>query len=166
MTMVKATARKWTGGWEIWLDDDNLTSVRHLRNVTQQVRDYLDTVEPDVDHSDVELDLDLDIGAMKDEIARVRRETREAAEAQAQAAYHTRKVVKTLRAEGYTMDDAADILGVSKGRISQLVSSCAAGGAACAVGAARLCRLLPCSCYFCSPRRTLTHGLLRWSRPD
>ncbi|HJC59600.1 MAG TPA: hypothetical protein H9755_04600 [Candidatus Dietzia intestinigallinarum] len=87
------------------------------------LRDYLDTVEPDVDHSDVELDLDLDIGAMKDEIARVRRETREAAEAQARAARHTRKVVKTLRAEGYTMDDAADILGVSKGRISQLVNS-------------------------------------------
>ena len=123
MTVVKATARKWSGGWEIWLDDDNLTSVRHLRNATQQVRDYLDTVEPDVDHSGVDLDLDLDIGAMKDEIARVRRETRDAAEAQAQAARHTRQVVKTLRAEGYTMDDAADILGVSKGRVSQLVTS-------------------------------------------
>lgn len=122
MTIVKATARKWSGGWEIWLDNDNLTSVRHLRNATQQVRDYLDTIEPEVDHSDVELDLDLDIGTVKDEIARVRRETREAAEAQAQAARHTRKVVKTLRAEGYTMDDAADILGVSKGRVSQLTS--------------------------------------------
>ena len=122
MTTIKATARKWSGGWEIWLDDDNLTSVRHLRNATQQVRDYLDTVEPEVDHSDVELDIDLDIGSVKDEIARVRQETREAAEAQAQAARHTRKVVNTLRAEGYTMDDTADILGVSKGRVSQLVT--------------------------------------------
>ena len=123
MTTIKATARKWSGGWEIWLDDDNLTSVRYLRNATQQVRDYLDTVEPEVDHSDVKLDIDLDIGAMKDEVVRVRRETREAVEAQARAARHTREVVATLRAEGYTMDDAADILGVSKGRVSQLATT-------------------------------------------
>ena len=58
MTTISATVRRWSGGWEVWLDDDNVTSVRHLQDATQQVRDYLDTIEPEVDHSDAELDLD------------------------------------------------------------------------------------------------------------
>ena len=121
-TTITVTARKWEGGWDLILDEDNATSVRYLRDATVQVRDYLDTIDPDKNHDNIELALDLDIGSLKEDIARVRRETREAAAAQEFAAQDTRQVVRSIRKKGFTMDDAADMLGVSKGRISQLVS--------------------------------------------
>jgi len=47
------TAIPWKSGWDLYLDDDNVTSVEDLNDATQQVRDYLGTVEPEHDHSNV-----------------------------------------------------------------------------------------------------------------
>lgn len=43
----------WEHGWDLYLDEDNVTSVEDLNDATQQVRDYLDTIEPERDHSRV-----------------------------------------------------------------------------------------------------------------
>ena len=44
----RVTATPWSGGWELTLDDDNITSSRYLSDARQQVRDYLDTIQPNV----------------------------------------------------------------------------------------------------------------------
>ncbi|MDU0479596.1 hypothetical protein QVA66_10130 [Staphylococcus chromogenes] len=47
------TAVKWDNGWDLYLDDDNVTSVTHIKDAQQQVRDYLDTVNPNHNHSNM-----------------------------------------------------------------------------------------------------------------
>ena len=47
------TARTWDGGWNLIIDEDNTTSTSRLEDAEAQVRDYLDTLEPHVDHSTV-----------------------------------------------------------------------------------------------------------------
>ena len=49
---VTITARRWSGGWELWSKDDCWTQVARLDRARQQVVDYLDTVDEDTDHSD------------------------------------------------------------------------------------------------------------------
>ena len=51
MTDITVTAVKWDGGWELWSGDDCWTQVANLDRAAQQVKDYLDTVDPDTDHS-------------------------------------------------------------------------------------------------------------------
>lgn len=50
---LTVTARRWSGGWELSLDEDRATSVRDLARAADQVRDYLDTIAPETDHSQV-----------------------------------------------------------------------------------------------------------------
>ena len=52
MTTLTVTANRWSGGWELEIDDDHHTQVRTLSHAQQQVIDYLDTVDEDTDHSD------------------------------------------------------------------------------------------------------------------
>ncbi len=51
--IIHVIAKQWEKGWDLILDEDNVTSVSHLDNAEQQVRDYLDTIEPNVDHSSI-----------------------------------------------------------------------------------------------------------------
>lgn len=115
-------ARKWSDGWDLIIDDDNATSVRHLTDAVGQVCDYLDTVDPDTDHSAVQIDVIPDIGTLTEHIRESRKATAEAATAQEQAAAQTRNVARRLREEGYSISDSAALLGVSRGRVSQLLS--------------------------------------------
>lgn len=57
MTTIDVTATRWDGGWELAIDGEPVTQVRAFEHAEQQVRDYLDTVEPDVDHSGVSVRL-------------------------------------------------------------------------------------------------------------
>lgn len=42
---------RWEHGWELAIDDDVVTQTHDLAASSQQVRGYLDTIDPDVDHS-------------------------------------------------------------------------------------------------------------------
>ncbi len=121
MTEVTITARRWSGGWELWNEDYCWTQVRHLTKVVQQVRDYLDTVHPEVDHPDWSVTV-----RPADELAAVV-EARKAAEAArkaaAEASTKSRHAVAELLSEGVSTTDAAVLMGISKGRVSQLASA-------------------------------------------
>ncbi|MEX3596110.1 hypothetical protein [Kocuria carniphila] len=56
-TEITVTARQWSHGWELILDEDNATQVRTLERAKQQVRDYLNTVHPEIDHSELRVHL-------------------------------------------------------------------------------------------------------------
>lgn len=119
---VTVIARRWSGGWELIIDDDNATAVRTLARATEQVRDYLDTVEPGVDHAEVDVDIVADIGPVSGQIAHARKQTAAAAQAQLDAANRSRRVARALHDAGLSLADGAVLLGVSKGRMAQLVS--------------------------------------------
>lgn len=123
MSKVSVTARRWEHGWELELDADHHTQVVTLDKATGQVRDYLDTVNPSVDHSDWEVVVNPEIGPLATEVTAARQATIEAAKAAAAAAARSRSVVRRLRQAGYSVTDTAAILGVSRGRISQLTNS-------------------------------------------
>lgn len=59
---VTVTAHRWVHGWELWIDGEPATQVASLDRAAQQVRDYLDTVEPGTDHRRWEVEIVLEIG--------------------------------------------------------------------------------------------------------
>lgn len=122
MTSIEVTATRWEGGWELAIDGDPVTQVRTLDRAAQQVRDYLDTAEPDVDHSDVDVRIRADLGGdLGDRIQQTRAATIEAQQRQVEAARKARALVRELRAAHVSVADSAALLGVSRGRVSQLV---------------------------------------------
>ncbi|MFB2580863.1 antitoxin HicB [Herbiconiux sp. P15] len=121
MTAIDVTATRWVGGWELAIDGDPVTQVRTLDHAAQQVRDYLDTAEPGTDHSTVEVVLIPDFGdGVSVRVREAREATAAAQERQVAAARQARTVVRELRAKGVSVTDTAALLGVSRGRISQL----------------------------------------------
>ena len=124
MTTIDVTATRWEGGWELAIDGEPVTQVRTLEHAEQQVRDYLDTDESDVDHSSVVVRLLPELGDdLSKRVHAARAAAREAQERQVEAALQTRIVVRELRARNVSVADTAAILGVSRGRVSQLASA-------------------------------------------
>lgn len=90
MTAITITATRRSGGWEPRHGDERWTQVATLDRAGQQVRDDLDTVEPDVDHDTWVIDIVPEIGPLGAEVAGARRATAEAAAATRVAARRAR----------------------------------------------------------------------------
>ncbi|OOB92193.1 antitoxin HicB [Rathayibacter sp. VKM Ac-2630] len=119
---ITATAHRWEHGWELWIDGEPATQVASLDRAAQQVRDYLDTVEPATDHSRWEVAIVPEIGDLGAEVVEARSATDQAARAAVTAAARSRAAARHLREAGFSVADSAAILGVSRGRVSQLVN--------------------------------------------
>lgn len=122
-TDVFVTATRWKLGWELELDSGGVTQVRTLATAAQQVRDYLDTVEPDVDHTGWSITIIPEIGPALDAVKQARAATDAAQVATKQAARQTREAVRGLREQGLSVADTAAIMGLSRGRVSQLMAA-------------------------------------------
>lgn len=59
---INATARRWEHGWEIWIDGEAATQISTLDKAADQVRDYLDTIDPGTDHTDWTITITPDLG--------------------------------------------------------------------------------------------------------
>ena len=114
-------AIKWSGGWELHIDGIGVTQVRTLDRAATQVRDYLETIL-DEKITDVEVVVIPALGGLEEEVVAARREVSEAAAAQIHAAERSRAIARELRARGLSVTDTAAVLGISRGRVSQLVS--------------------------------------------
>lgn len=121
-TTYTVRAVKWDGGWELHIDGEGVTQVRTLNKACQQVRDYLETMHG-IDNIDAAIEVVPDIGSLSDDVREARMAVREAAKAQEVAAKRSRQVARELRENGFSVTDTAAVLGVSRGRISQLVKS-------------------------------------------
>ena len=120
MSAITATATRWEHGWELAIDGDVVTQVSTLANARQQLRDYLDTIEPDVDHSTWTIVLAPAQDDLAERTLHAQEATRAAAEAQQRAAREARQVVSDLLEAGYRAADVAAFLDVSRGRVNQL----------------------------------------------
>ena len=81
--------------------------------------DYLDTIDPDVDHRDWDITI-IPAIPQAQSVKQAKAATQDAIDAQAAAAAQSREVARSLRASGLSIDDTAWIMGVSRSRISQL----------------------------------------------
>uniref|UniRef100_UPI003FD66F99 antitoxin HicB n=1 Tax=Brachybacterium tyrofermentans TaxID=47848 RepID=UPI003FD66F99 len=124
MSAVTVVATRWTQGWELTLagEEDVATQVRTLDKARQQIVDYLDTVDPEVDHAEWEVTVIPadEIDAQK--VRAVREGTTAAARAQEEAARATRDLVADLDRKKYKSADIAGLLSISRGRVSQLLT--------------------------------------------
>jgi hypothetical protein len=118
MTYI-AKAKRWEHGWEIHVEGVGVTQVRLLEHAKSQVCDLVETML-DIKVTEQEIELDLQIGPLADELQEVKKLTADAAQLQTQAASRVRTLVAELRSSGFSVSDTATILGVTRGRISQL----------------------------------------------
>lgn len=120
MKHLAVTATRWSGGWELEIDENHHTQVTVLAKARQQVVDYLDTIDESSNHSDWDIEIIPQIDNFN-EVAAARTATASAAKAQQEAAALSRRVAHHLRKSGLSVSDTATIMGVSRGRVSQLV---------------------------------------------
>ena len=109
------------GKW--WVVEVDGVGATQGRSTTEAQRMAIDLVaimaEIPVDEIDVQIDFDLP-GPLGDEVRQAKEATREADQAQRNAAERTRQVVRRLLGTGLSKQDVARILRVSPQRISQL----------------------------------------------
>ena len=112
------TATRWEDGWELDIDGVGVTQCRALGSAEHMVRDYLrlDGLDADAD-----LDIVIDLDGLEDEVRATKERTAAAARATREAADAARAIAAELRDKGLSVADTAAVLGVSKGRVSQLV---------------------------------------------
>lgn len=119
MKVYEVIARRWKRGWELHIEDVGVTQAKKLRDADMMARDLIErrTGEP---ADSFEVCVVPDLGGLE-KAALSARERRAAAEAAIRAAAaESRDLARKLRSEGLSGDDTAAVLGVSKGRVSQL----------------------------------------------
>jgi DNA-directed RNA polymerase specialized sigma subunit len=120
-TTYTVRAKRWSGGWELHIEEVGVTQVRGLARAEQQVRDCVETLL-DIDVGDGEVIVVPELGGLEERVRTARERTKAAEAAQRAAAQEARAVARQLREEGLSVTDVAAVLGVSRGRISQLAS--------------------------------------------
>jgi hypothetical protein len=121
MTTYVVHAKRWSHGWELHIDGIGVTQSRTLDGAEQMVRDYVETLT-DRDVSDATVIIKPDLGGLEAKAADVRKQIEHAQRENRQAAAASRALASELRAAGLSVSDTAAVLGVSRGRVSQLVS--------------------------------------------
>ena len=117
---IDITAKPWEGGWELWHDDEVWTQVNTLARARQQIVDYLDTVDEGVEHAAMNIVITPQVPGWQ-EASESRQAAQQAEEQRRHATMLARKAATRLREEGISLADTASILGVSRGRVSQLI---------------------------------------------
>jgi hypothetical protein len=118
-TTYNVTAKRWKHGWELHIDGVGVTQSRTLDTAEQMVRDYIETLT-DKDVTSDTVVIVPELGALDREVRTVREQLAAADRQQQEARNSYRALAADLRAAGLSVSDTAAILGVSRGRVSQL----------------------------------------------
>jgi DNA-directed RNA polymerase specialized sigma24 family protein len=114
-------ARHWERGWELHVEGVGVTQSRTLAGAEEMVRDYL-RLDGHTDWKSSDLVIAPDLDGLERRASAARELTRSAERAQRDAAREARAVATALREAGLSVSDTAAVLGVSRGRVSQLAS--------------------------------------------
>ncbi|MCI1713633.1 sigma factor-like helix-turn-helix DNA-binding protein [Bifidobacterium tibiigranuli] len=120
MKTIEITAKPWDGGWELWHGDEVWTQVNTLARARQQVVDYLDTIEEGISHDNMIINVTPEVAGWR-EASEARNAAKEAEQSRHRATELARHAARRLRGQGISLADTASMLGVSRGRVSQLV---------------------------------------------
>jgi hypothetical protein len=119
MSTYMVRAKRWEHGWELHIDGIGVTQSRTLDGAERMVRDYIGSLTGRDASGDV-VEIRPDLGGLEDKAAAVREWVERTQRESREAAAESRKVARELREAGLSVSDAATVLGVSRGRISQL----------------------------------------------
>ena len=119
MNTITVRAVKWAEGWELHIEGEGVTQSRTLERADEQVRHYLETLHGR-SFSSASVMITPDLGDLAREVKSARDAVVAAAAAQERAARESRMVASKLREHGLSVSDAATVMGVSRGRVSQL----------------------------------------------
>lgn len=120
MTTYTATARRWEHGWELHVDGVGVTQCTTLDQAKSQIADYVCTVR-DLDAIDGDIVVTPDIAGVADIIAKMRRDSEHIDSLARGLADDRMAVIATMKADGFSYADIAGAVGVSKGRVAQLI---------------------------------------------
>lgn len=119
MTGYNVKAERAGDLWELHIEGIGVTQTHTLGDAERMVRDYLHLDgHPDALTGPVNIWLELD--GLQDEVEESKRATANAIELQMAAAENSRRIARKLRERGLSVSDTAHVLGVSRGRVSQL----------------------------------------------
>jgi DNA-directed RNA polymerase specialized sigma subunit len=118
-TTYNVTAKRWKHGWELHINGVGVTQSRTLDTAEQMVRDYIETLT-DKDASKDAVVIVPELGELDRKVTTVREQLAAADRQQQEARTSYRALAADLRAAGLSVSDTAAILGVSRGRVSQL----------------------------------------------
>lgn len=122
MSTYVVRAKRWAHGWELHIDGVGVTQSRTLDRAEQMVLDYIETLtDRDVSRDNVIVQFEL--GGLEAKAAHVRKQIEHAQQETRAAAAASRAIASELRAAGLSVSDTAKVLGVSRGRVSQLVKA-------------------------------------------
>jgi hypothetical protein len=130
------TAKRWKHGWELHIADVGVTQSRTLATAEQMVRDYVETLL-DIDASDAEVVIVPELSGLEDRAREMRERAKAAETARSEAAREARDLARALRDKGLSISDTAAVLGLSRGRVSQLVKDNTRGPASLRIGTDR-----------------------------
>lgn len=123
MTTYTVHAERWEGGWELHVDGLGVTQSRTLATAQRHARDYIETITGTDLTEDDDVNIIPAVGDLTTRAEQAREATRAAAIAQERAAAQAREVARDLRASGLSVQDVAEVMHVSRGRVSQLTST-------------------------------------------
>ena len=120
-TAYIARAQRWSKGWEIHVEGVGVTQVRSLDRAVEFACDLVEIMTGRAIDAE-QIELTIQPRSMNDKVQRARDKTRRAQEAQQHAARFTRDVISELRDEGLSPADIAGLMGISRGRVTQLLA--------------------------------------------
>lgn len=120
MSEYNVTAERDGDYWELHVDGVGVTQCRTLDEADEMVRDYL-TLRLDADVSHAVIRVTPKIEGLTDAVVGLRRLHARIAELSLDAETARLELIKEMRAEGFSLADVAGAVGVSKGRVSQLI---------------------------------------------
>lgn len=121
-TTYRVTAKRWAQGWELHISGIGVTQAPTLERADRSVRDYLTTML-DADEILDEVVITPELDGLEIEAAAARAAVADAARLQKEAAVKSREAARALRAAGLSVGDTAAVLGISRGRVSQLAAT-------------------------------------------
>jgi hypothetical protein len=115
------TAKRWKHGWELHIEGIGVTQSKTLATAEQMVRDYIESLTDRVLPADAVITISPELGALGEKVTTMNELYAQADRTEREASETKVTLVYELRSEGYSVTDMAVILGVSRGRISQLL---------------------------------------------
>lgn len=119
----RVIAQPWRKGWELHIGGVEVTQARSLKEAEEAVRDYLALLHSTDSKEPLEIEIIPHLNGVEEQAKQAREAVAEAARLQKVAAQKSRAAARSLRAAGLSVADTAAILGVSRGRVSQLTAT-------------------------------------------
>ena len=119
----RAEAVRWEKGWEVHIEGVGVTQSSTLAGAHQAARDYIGSLYDLADEADFEVEVIPRLGAISAMVKSAKAKRRKADEANVEAAAAVRALAARLISKGLSTADTATVLGVTKGRVSQLTGA-------------------------------------------